>query len=64
VFGLLWNCGEIVVSLLLAALGGIFVFAGWIVGAFILVSILTLAVVAALRGFVRLSRRTAQPAAS
>jgi hypothetical protein len=64
VFGLIWNCGEIIVSLLLAALGGIFVYAGWIVGAFILVSILTLAIVAGIRGFARMGRRAGQPAVS
>jgi len=63
VFGLIWNCGEMIISLLLAVVGGVFVFAGWIVGAFILVCLLTLAVVAAIRGFSRLGRR-AQPAAS
>ena len=49
-----------IVSLLLAALGGIFVFAGWMVGAFMLVSLLTLAVVAAIRGFTRMNRRAQQ----
>jgi hypothetical protein len=63
VFGVLWNVGEMIVSLLLAALGAVCVFAGWIVGGFILVSLVTLAVVAAIRGFSRLGRR-AQPTAS
>ena len=63
VFGLIWNCGEMIVSLLLAALGGICVYAGWIVGTFLLLSFLTLAVVVAIRGFTRVTRRP-QPAAS
>ncbi len=62
-FGLVWNLGEMIVSLLLAALGGVFVFAGWVVGAFVLVSLLTLAVAATFRALARLNRR-AQPAAS
>ena len=63
VFGLIWNCGEMVVSFLLLAIGGICVWAGWVVGGFIVLSLLTLAVVASVRGFSRLSRRT-QPATS
>jgi Domain of unknown function (DUF4126) len=57
VFGLIWNCGEMVVSFALLALGGICVWAGWIVAAFIVVSLLTLGVVAAARGFVKFGRR-------
>ena len=63
VFGVIWNIGEMIVSFLLLVIGGICVWAGWIVAAFILVSLLTLAVVAAVRGAARLSRR-AQPATS
>jgi hypothetical protein len=63
VFGVIWNCGEMVVSFLLVLLGGLCVYAGWMVAAFILVSLLTLALVAAIRGVARLTRR-AQPATS
>jgi hypothetical protein len=63
VFGLLWNCGEMVVSFLLAAIGGVCVYGGWIVAAFILVSLLTFVVVAGVRVFARLMRR-AQPVTS
>ncbi len=63
VFGLIWNCGEMAVSFLLAAVGGICVFGGWIAAGFILLSLLTLVVVAGLRGLVRVSRR-GQPAVS
>jgi hypothetical protein len=35
-FGLVWNVGEFLVSLALAALGGLCVFAGWAIGAAIL----------------------------
>jgi hypothetical protein len=62
VFGVIWNFGEMVDSLLLAALGSVCVFAGWIVGAFILVSLLTLVIVGFIKGVERLGR--AQPAAS
>jgi hypothetical protein len=58
VFGLVWNCGEMVVSLLLAAIGGICVYAGWMLAAFILFSVLVLAVVVAVRGIARLTRRS------
>jgi hypothetical protein len=63
VFGVIWNMGEMIVSFLLLVIGGICVWAGWMVAAFILVSLLTLAVVGAVRGAARLSRR-AQPATS
>jgi hypothetical protein len=63
VFGLIWNCGEMVVSFLLALIGGACVYGGWMVVALIVVSLLTLAVVAGLRVFARVTRR-AQPAAS
>ena len=38
-FGIVWNIGEFLVSILLAALGGICVLAGWIAGAVILLAI-------------------------
>jgi hypothetical protein len=63
VFGLIWNCGEMVVSFLLVVIGGICVYAGWVVAAFIVVSLLTLVVVAGVRGMMRITRR-GQPAVS
>jgi hypothetical protein len=63
VFGLIWNCGEMLVSFLLAAMGAVCVYGGWMVAAFIFLSLMTLVVVAGLRGVVRLTRR-AQPTAS
>jgi len=58
VFGLVWNCGEMVVSFLLAAIGAVCACAGWVLAAFILFSLLVLAVVGALRGLTRLTRRS------
>jgi hypothetical protein len=52
-----------IVSFLLLVLGAICVYAGWAIAAFILVSLLTLAVVAAVRGLTRLTRRS-QPVTS
>ena len=62
VFGIIWNIGEFLVSLLLAALGGICVLAGWIVGAVILFALLTLALIALARGLGRWTK--ARPAMS
>jgi hypothetical protein len=56
IFGILWNIGECVVSLMLAALGGICVLAGWIVGAVILFALVTLALIAMVKAFGRWSR--------
>jgi hypothetical protein len=62
VFGLIWNVGEMAVSFLLAALGAVCVFAGWIAGAFVLLSLLTLGIVAIAKASTRTAR--AQPVAS
>jgi hypothetical protein len=59
VFGLIWNGGEFLLSLVLAALGGLCVLAGWVVGAVILLALLTLALIALVKGFGRLSRSRA-----
>jgi hypothetical protein len=56
IFGIVWNIGEFLVSLLLAALGGLCVFMGWIVGAVILFALLTLALIAMAKGFGRWSK--------
>ncbi|MCE0523925.1 MAG: DUF4126 domain-containing protein [Methylacidiphilales bacterium] len=55
-FGIVWNIGEFLVSLLLAALGGLCVFVGWIVGAVVLFALLTLALIAMVKGFGRSSK--------
>jgi hypothetical protein len=50
-FGILWNLGELLVSILLAALSGICVLAGWIAGAailFVLAAFVLVALVKAL----------------
>jgi hypothetical protein len=61
-FGILWNIGEILGSMLLAALSGVCVVAGWIVGAVILFVLAVLALIALLKGL-DLWTRT-KPAAS
>jgi len=62
VFGIFWNIGEIVVSMLLAAIGGICVFAGWIVGVVVLFVLLMLGLVLVVKGINRWSKtRTAMP---
>ena len=50
IFGIVWNIGEFLLSILLAALGGLCVLAGWIVGAVILFAIVTLALIALVKG--------------
>jgi hypothetical protein len=52
-FGILWNIGEVLVSLLLAALGGLCIFAGWILGAIVLVAMAGLLIYIAIQGIVR-----------
>ena len=48
-FGLIWNLGEIFVSLGLAALGGLCVFLGWILGGVALLLLLALLIVVGVR---------------
>ena len=50
IFGLIWNVGELVVSLLLAALSGLCVWMGWMAGGAALLAIGLLALIAMLRG--------------
>jgi len=57
VFGIIWNCVEMVVSFLLAVIGGLCVYFGWIVAAFIFLSLMTLALVVGVRVFARRERR-------
>ena len=56
IFGIIWNIGEFLVSILLAVLSGICVLAGWIVGAVILFALGTLALIAMVKGFARWSK--------
>jgi hypothetical protein len=59
-FGIVWNIGEFLLSILLAALSGICVLAGWIVGAVILFALAALVLIAMVKGLGRLSKtRTA-----
>jgi hypothetical protein len=55
-FGIIWNIGEFLVSLLLAALSGLCVFAGWIVGAVVLLALAVFLLIALLKGVGGLSR--------
>jgi hypothetical protein len=56
VFGIFWNIGEFVISLALAAIGGICVFAGWIAGAAVLLVLLVLGLVLMVKGINRWSK--------
>lgn len=58
-FGIIWNIGEFLVSILLAVLSGICVLAGRVVGAAILFAIGVLAVIALVKGLERWSRAKA-----
>ena len=61
-FGIIWNIGEFLVSILLAALSGICVLAGWIFGAVILFAIATFVLIVLVK--VRLfngTRRDSRP---
>jgi len=56
IFGLVWNIGEFLVSILLAALSGICIFFGWIVGLVVLFAVLTLVLVSVVKSLNRRSR--------
>ena len=58
-FGIIWNIGEFLVSILLAALSGICVLAGWVVGAVILFALAVLVLIAMVKGMGRLSKTRA-----
>lgn len=55
-FGIVWNIVEFLISALLALLGWVCIFAGWIVGAVILLVLVAFAAVVAVKGFNRLTR--------
>lgn len=62
VFGICWNIGEIVISLFLATVGIISVFAGWIIGAVVLFVFLIVALVLMVKCINRWSKvRPAMP---
>ncbi len=49
-FGLVWNVGEFLLSILLAALSGLCLFAGWIIGAVVLLALAAFVLVVLVRG--------------
>ncbi len=53
IFGILWNIGEFLVSMLLAALGALYVFIGWAFGAVGLVAMAGLLIYVAAQGISR-----------
>jgi len=55
-FGLVWNAGEMLVSIVLALLSGLCVVAGWAVGAVSLLAVITLVLIVLVKGFTRWSR--------
>ncbi len=50
IFGLVWNLGEFVVSILLAVLSGLCVIAGWVVGAIVLLGLIAFVAIAVVKG--------------
>jgi hypothetical protein len=61
-WGVVWNVVEMVISFVLVLLGGLCVLAGMFFTIFVCVSLVTLLVVAATRGFKRLAQRRQQAA--
>lgn len=55
-FGVVWNIGEFLVSMLLAALGALCVLAGWAVGAVCLFALITLLLIVAVKAIGRWAR--------
>ena len=53
IFGLFWNAGEIIVSIVLALLSALCVVAGWAVGVISLVVVITLVLIVAVKGISR-----------
>jgi len=56
IFGIIWNIGEFLVSLLLAALSGLCVFAGWIVGVVILFVIAALVLIVLVKAMMKMGQ--------
>jgi hypothetical protein len=57
-FGIIWNTGELIVSTLLAGLGGICVLAGWMVGAVILLVLLVAFWIVLVKGIGKFSHQS------
>ena len=55
-FGIVWNVGEMIVSVFLSLLGLICVYAGWIFGAAVIVILLAVILYGAVKGWTRLTR--------
>ena len=58
-FGLVWNFGELFGSLLLAAVSGLCVIAGWVIGAVVLVVMTVVLIYIAVQGIMRFRRTPA-----
>lgn len=56
IFGIVWNIGELLVSIILMLLSALCVVAGWIVGAVIILALLTFALIGTVKLFGRWSR--------
>lgn len=56
IFGIAWNIGEFLISILLAVLGGLCILLGWVVGAVALLAIFTLVLIAIVKALHRGSR--------
>lgn len=54
--GLVWNVGEFLLSLFLSVIGTLCLFVGWLVGAVLLMALLTLVLIAVVRGMTRGAR--------
>lgn len=57
-FGIVWNICEFLFSIFLAAVGAICIFAGWAIGAVVLLSLIALAVYLMVKGFNNWSARS------
>jgi uncharacterized membrane protein YciS (DUF1049 family) len=59
VFGIVWNIGEFLISVVLALLGALCVAAGWVVGVIVLLAVLVFFAIAAVKIFSRATNRPA-----
>lgn len=57
-FGIAWNIGEFLISIVLALLGVLCVVAGWVIGVIVLLAVLAFFAIAAVKFFSRGARRT------
>jgi hypothetical protein len=58
-FGIVWNIGEFLFSIVLALLSALCVVAGWAVGVISLLAVITLILIVAVKGIARLTRPSA-----